>query len=232
VRLLEAGQTSLQGAKREERRRAPEHAREKEGKGRESRRPAAGWLTTHAPPPPSLLQPHFSSRCVWRPARSVSEHCTRARTAPSAPPRPLFDAHRAPPPPRILSHTPIPLPPSSPLPHSARYRGVGTDLSKVPAFARHANDVGSTEVQIARLSARVIQLTSHLQAHRKDFAATRGLMVALGQRRRLLRYLFKQDRAGYDRVIAGLGIRAVKVQASRGVMVKLGGGTAAAAVEE
>jgi hypothetical protein len=56
-------------------------------------------------------------------------------------------------------------------------------------------------------------------------------MVALGQRRRLLRYLFAQDRAGYDRVIAGLGIRAIKVQGSRGVMVKLGGAGAGAAPE-
>ncbi len=78
-------------------------------------------------------------------------------------------------------------------------------------------------MQIARLSARVTQLTSHLQAHRKDYAATRGLMLALGQRRRPLRYLFKEDRGAYDKVINGLGIRAVKVQSSRGVMVKLGG---------
>ena len=83
-------------------------------------------------------------------------------------------------------------------------------------------------MQIARLSARVTQLTSHLQQHRKDYAATRGLMLALGQRRRLLRYLFKEDRGAYDRVITGLGIRAVKVQSSRGVMVKLGASSAPA----
>lgn len=46
---------------------------------------------------------------------------------------------------------------------SARYRGEGTDLSKVPAFERHGSDSGSPEVQIARLSARVQQLTQHLE---------------------------------------------------------------------
>lgn len=46
---------------------------------------------------------------------------------------------------------------------SARYRGEGTDLSKVPPFQRHGSDSGSPEVQIARLSARVLQLTEHLE---------------------------------------------------------------------
>jgi small subunit ribosomal protein S15 len=76
----------------------------------------------------------------------------------------------------------------------ARYRGVGTDLSKVDQFKRHTADVGSTEVQIARISARVLQLTAHLKEHRKDFAATRGLVILLGQRRRLLTYLYKHNR--------------------------------------
>ena len=76
----------------------------------------------------------------------------------------------------------------------ARYRGRGTDLSKIDQFKRHANDVGSTEIQIARISARVLQLTSHLKEHRKDYAATRGLIIMLGQRRRLMQYLYRQDR--------------------------------------
>ena len=54
--------------------------------------------------------------------------------------------------------------------------------------------MGSTEVQIARISARVLQLTSHLKEHRKDYAATRGLVILLGQRRRLMTYLYRQDR--------------------------------------
>ena len=59
---------------------------------------------------------------------------------------------------------------------------------------RHEGDCGSTEVQIARLSARVTQLTSHLKEHRKDYAATRGLVKILGQRRRLMTYIYKENR--------------------------------------
>ena len=76
----------------------------------------------------------------------------------------------------------------------SRYRGTGTDLSKVPAFKRHEEDCGSTEVQIARISARVLQLTSHLKEHRKDYAATRGLVKLLGQRRRLMTYIYQESR--------------------------------------
>jgi len=120
---------------------------------------------------------------------------------------------------------------SSQPPHSARYRGVGTDLSKVPLVARSPTDSGSTEAQVARLSARVIQLTAHLKEHKKDYGATRGLMAILGQRRRLLRYLFKKDRACYEKTIATLNVRPLKAQSSRGVFVKLGGAAATAAAE-
>ena len=113
----------------------------------------------------------------------------------------------------------------------ARYRGVGTDLSKVPSLQRSPSDTGSSEVQVARLSARVLQLTSHLQTHRKDYAATRGLMAVLSQRRRLLRYLYKHDRPMYERCLAELGVRPLKANAGRGVMVKLGGVEAAVAAQ-
>jgi ribosomal protein S15 len=58
----------------------------------------------------------------------------------------------------------------------ARYRGINTDKSKVAQFKRDDVDTGSSEVQIAQLTARVQQLTAHLQEHRKDYASTRGLM--------------------------------------------------------
>ncbi|CAK0738860.1 hypothetical protein CVIRNUC_001103 [Coccomyxa viridis] len=103
----------------------------------------------------------------------------------------------------------------------SRYRGTGTDLSKVPAFKRHEEDCGSTEVQIARLSARVLQLTSHLKEHRKDYAATRGLVKLLGQRRRLMTYIYQESRPKYEELLRELSIRPLKVQASRGVIVKL-----------
>lgn len=87
--------------------------------------------------------------------------------------------------------------------YRARYRGTGTDLSKVPAFKRHEEDCGSTEVQIARLSARVTQLTAHLKEHRKDFGATRGLVKMLGQRRRLMTYLYRESRraSGWEPIL-------------------------------
>ena len=79
-------------------------------------------------------------------------------------------------------------------PCRSRYRGAGTDLSKVATFKRHEEDCGSTEVQIARLSARVQQLTSHLKEHRRDYAATRGLVKILGQRRRLMTFIYRENR--------------------------------------
>eukprot|EP00884_Botryococcus_braunii_P008156 jgi/Botrbrau1/17341/Bobra.0015s0087.2 len=112
---------------------------------------------------------------------------------------------------------------SSSLHVESRYRGIGTDRSKVAQFQRSENDVGSTEVQIAQLTARVEQLTTHLQQNRKDYAATRGLNILLGQRRRLLRYLYNTNRAKYEEILTTLGVRPLKAQAARGIMIKLRG---------
>lgn len=78
---------------------------------------------------------------------------------------------------------------------SASYKNKeNVDLSKVPAFAQHEKDVGSTEVQIARLTARVEQISSHLKTNRKDYSGQRGLQQVLSQRKKLLQYLFKSNR--------------------------------------
>lgn len=95
---------------------------------------------------------------------------------------------------------------------SARYRGKGTDVSKVAQFKRHEADTGSAEVQISRLTARVAQLTAHLQAHSKDYSTRRGLMAILSQRKQLLLYLQRTNQSGYERVIAELGIRQLKTE--------------------
>lgn len=80
---------------------------------------------------------------------------------------------------------------------SASYKNKeNVDLSKVPAFAQHEKDVGSTEVQIARLTARVEQISSHLKTNRKDYSGQRGLQQVLSQRKKLLQYLFKSNRWG------------------------------------
>ncbi|HTG02081.1 MAG TPA: 30S ribosomal protein S15 [Nitrospirota bacterium] len=79
--------------------------------------------------------------------------------------------------------------------------------SLISAYRRHASDTGSPEVQIALLSSRINHLTEHLQAHKHDFHSRRGLLKMVGQRRRHLDYLKKNDLDRYRRVIDQLGIR-------------------------
>lgn len=71
----------------------------------------------------------------------------------------------------------------------------------------HATDTGSTEIQVALLTERIKQLTDHLRANRKDFHSQRGLLMLVGQRRRLLRYLNRRNPNGYKALIAKLGLR-------------------------
>ncbi len=77
----------------------------------------------------------------------------------------------------------------------------------VQANARTSNDSGSPEVQVALLSARIEQLTSHLGTHAKDHHSRRGLLRLVGKRRRLLDYLHSRDFARYQGLIEKLGIR-------------------------
>ena len=74
-------------------------------------------------------------------------------------------------------------------------------------FRAHDSDTGSSEVQIALLSARITYLTEHFKTHKKDHHSRRGLLKLVGRRRRLLDYLRRQDHERYQRVIARLGIR-------------------------
>lgn len=83
-------------------------------------------------------------------------------------------------------------------------------MSKVEAFKKSDNDSGSAEFQIARLSARVLQLTAHLQKHTKDYSTRRGLMAILSQRKQLMLYLQRTNRAAYDNICAELKIRPLK----------------------
>jgi small subunit ribosomal protein S15 len=77
----------------------------------------------------------------------------------------------------------------------------------VTEFGKAPSDTGSAEVQIAILSERIRNLTEHLQTHKKDVHSRRGLLVMVGQRRRLLDYLKNKHRARYDEVIQRLGLR-------------------------
>lgn len=77
----------------------------------------------------------------------------------------------------------------------------------VSEYRQHERDTGSPEVQIALLTARINQLTEHLREHKKDHHSRRGLLMMVGQRRRLLNYLSKKDINRYREVIAKLGLR-------------------------
>ena len=79
-----------------------------------------------------------------------------------------------------------------------------TDL--IEKFRTHASDTGSPEVQIAILSARIVELTEHFKTHKKDHASRRGLLMLVSKRRRLLDYLKVHDSDRYREVIAKLGI--------------------------
>jgi small subunit ribosomal protein S15 len=74
-------------------------------------------------------------------------------------------------------------------------------------YGRGSNDTGSAEVQIAILTASINQLTDHLKLHKKDHHSRRGLLLQVGQRRRLLSYLQKKDLERYRSLINELGLR-------------------------
>lgn len=77
----------------------------------------------------------------------------------------------------------------------------------IEQFKLHERDNGSTEVQVALLTERINELTEHLKVHRHDHHSQRGLLKLVGQRRRLLAYLNREDAARYKALIARLGLR-------------------------
>ena len=77
----------------------------------------------------------------------------------------------------------------------------------IQQYAQHEGDTGSPEVQIALLTERINYLTDHFKTHKKDHHGRRGLLKMVGQRRRLLEYLKRQDVEGYRKVLGELGLR-------------------------
>ncbi len=71
----------------------------------------------------------------------------------------------------------------------------------------HETDTGSPEVQVALLSERIKYLTEHFKVHKKDHHSRRGLLMLVGQRRKLLNYLRSHDKARYEKLIEKLGLR-------------------------
>jgi small subunit ribosomal protein S15 len=77
----------------------------------------------------------------------------------------------------------------------------------IEEYRVHEGDTGSPEVQVALLTERIRHLTEHLKVHKKDHASRRGLLMLVGQRSRLLRYLGHKDRMRYRGLIQKLGLR-------------------------
>jgi small subunit ribosomal protein S15 len=73
--------------------------------------------------------------------------------------------------------------------------------------ARHPQDTGSPEVQVALLTERINELTQHMRVHKKDYHSERGLLKLVGQRRRQLAYLNRTDMQRYRAVLNKLGLR-------------------------
>jgi len=77
----------------------------------------------------------------------------------------------------------------------------------IEEFRLHEGDTGSCEVQIALLTERIKRLTEHLKVHKKDKHSQRGLLKLVGRRRKLLRYLGREDPERYRKLVERLGLR-------------------------
>jgi small subunit ribosomal protein S15 len=77
----------------------------------------------------------------------------------------------------------------------------------VTKFARKEKDTGSTEIQVAILTRRISDLTTHMATNRKDYHTQLGLLKLVGKRRRLLGYLSREDVSRYNKLISELGLR-------------------------
>lgn len=84
---------------------------------------------------------------------------------------------------------------------------IQTKAAIIEKYSKHEKDTGSPEVQIALLSARISDLTKHLQEHRKDKHSRYGLLILVNQRRKLLKYLKRTDQVRYEVLIKSLGLR-------------------------
>ena len=77
----------------------------------------------------------------------------------------------------------------------------------IKKFQGHEKDTGSTEVQIALLSERILYLTEHFKAHKKDHHSRRGLLQLVNQRRKLLDYLKQKNAESYKKILKDLNLR-------------------------
>ncbi len=80
----------------------------------------------------------------------------------------------------------------------------------IKKYQTHQGDTGSTEVQIAILTAEIDELAGHLKAHHKDHSSRRGLLRKVGERRRLLNYLQREDAESYENLVKALKLKQAK----------------------
>ncbi len=80
----------------------------------------------------------------------------------------------------------------------------------IKKYQTHAGDTGSTEVQIAILTSEIEELASHLKDHHKDHSSRRGLLKKVGERRRLLRYLKRENAESYEKLVKSLKLKQAK----------------------
>tara|TARA_R110000850_G_scaffold142269_2_gene264321 strand:- start:1229 stop:1504 length:276 start_codon:yes stop_codon:yes gene_type:complete len=79
--------------------------------------------------------------------------------------------------------------------------------SKTAELALHEGDTGSADIQVARLTERITELTEHMSANKKDLSSRRGLLRLVARRRKLLDYLARTQNDRYQKVISALGLR-------------------------
>ena len=77
----------------------------------------------------------------------------------------------------------------------------------IKKYQTHKKDTGSTEVQVALLTEKILELAKHLKKHQKDSDSRRGLLMMVGKRRRLLNYLKKDDLKKYDKLVKDLKLK-------------------------
>lgn len=80
----------------------------------------------------------------------------------------------------------------------------------IAKYQQKEGDTGSSQVQVAILTAEIDELVSHLKAHHKDHSSRRGLLRKVGERRRLLRYFKKEDNKGYEKLVKELNLKQAK----------------------
>lgn len=88
----------------------------------------------------------------------------------------------------------------------------------IKKFATHENDTGSSEVQIALLTEEVKNLTEHLKTHKKDYSSRRGLLRKVAERRRLLKYLEKENYESFEELVKKLKLKVAKKMAEKRMM--------------